>query len=114
MYLRTSGNALESARNLPDKNTATTFNTLQHTAAQCYRVAKNHKTPYLYTSFSAKEPCNWWLFCEDGPPTSGILCVFATLYTVQHLTNAATVDWRVIIKYSQTSARYYIQPTNSL
>jgi len=23
-----------------------------------YRVAKNHKMPYLYRSFSAKEPCN--------------------------------------------------------
>jgi len=28
------------------------------------RVAKMRRMPYLYMSFSAKEPCNWWLFCE--------------------------------------------------
>jgi len=29
-----------------------------------YRVAKTHRMPYLYRSFSAKEPYNRWLFCE--------------------------------------------------
>ena len=24
----------------------------------CYRVAKTHRMPYLYRSFSAKEPCD--------------------------------------------------------
>ena len=24
-----------------------------------YRVPKTRRMPYLYTSFSAKEPCNW-------------------------------------------------------
>ena len=45
-----------------------------------YSVAKTHRMPYLYRSFiSAKEPYNWWLFCEKWPATSGILWVFATL-----------------------------------
>jgi len=34
-----------------------------------YRVAKTHRMPYLYRSFSAKEPYNLWLFCEKGPAT---------------------------------------------
>ena len=29
-----------------------------------YRVAKTHRIPYLYRSFSAKEPYIQWLFCE--------------------------------------------------
>ena len=29
-----------------------------------YRVAKTHRMPYLYRSFSAKNPYNQWLFCE--------------------------------------------------
>ena len=28
-----------------------------------YRAAKTHRMPYLYRSFSAKEPYNLWLFC---------------------------------------------------
>jgi len=28
-----------------------------------YRVAKTHRVPYRYRSFSAKEPYIWWLFC---------------------------------------------------
>ena len=28
-----------------------------------YRVAKTHRMPYLYRSFSAKEPCDEWRFC---------------------------------------------------
>jgi len=32
-----------------------------------YRVAKMHRMPYLDTSFSAKEPYNWWLFCQKRP-----------------------------------------------
>jgi len=34
-----------------------------------YRVAKFHGMPYLYLSFSAKEHCNWWLFCGIWPAT---------------------------------------------
>ena len=29
-----------------------------------YRVAKTHWMPYRHGSFSAKEPYNYWLFCE--------------------------------------------------
>jgi len=29
-----------------------------------YRVAKTHRMPYLYRSFSAKDPYNQWLFRE--------------------------------------------------
>ena len=43
-----------------------------------YRVAKTHRMPYLYRSFSAKEPYNQWLFCEKRPEKD-ILRVFATL-----------------------------------
>ena len=28
-----------------------------------YRVSKTHRMPYFHGSFSAKEPCNSWLFC---------------------------------------------------
>jgi len=28
-----------------------------------YRVAKTYTMTYLYLLFSAKEPCNQWLFC---------------------------------------------------
>ena len=28
-----------------------------------YRVAKSRRMPYLYRSFSAKEPYNQWLIC---------------------------------------------------
>jgi len=45
-----------------------------------YRVAKTHRMPHLYRSFSAKEPCNQWLFCGKWPTSYGILWVFATLY----------------------------------
>jgi len=31
------------------------------------RVAKTHRMPYLYRSFSANEPYNLWLFCEKWP-----------------------------------------------
>ena len=45
--------------------------TLQQTVEQLcicpvrwpYRVAQSHRVPYLYRSFSAKEPHNQWLFC---------------------------------------------------
>jgi len=32
-----------------------------------YRVAKTHGMPYRYRLFSAKEPCNLWLFCRKWP-----------------------------------------------
>jgi len=35
--------------------------------AKYYRVAKPHKIPYLYRSFSAKEPYSLWLCCEKWP-----------------------------------------------
>ena len=31
---------------------------------QWFRVAKTHRMPYLYRSFSAQEPYDEWLFCE--------------------------------------------------
>ena len=34
-----------------------------------YRVPETHRMPYLYTSFSAKEPYNWWLFFKTWPAT---------------------------------------------
>jgi len=34
-----------------------------------HRVAKTHRMPHLYKSFSAQEPYNWWLFCETWPAT---------------------------------------------
>ena len=34
-----------------------------------YRVAKTHRMSYLHRSFSAKEPCNQWLFCGIRPAT---------------------------------------------
>ena len=34
-----------------------------------YRVTRMHRVPYLYRSFSAKEPYNWWLFCGRKPAT---------------------------------------------
>ena len=49
-----------------------------------YKAAKTQSMPYLYRSFSAKETCDQWLFCEKTPATEGILWVFATL---QHNTN---------------------------
>jgi len=45
-----------------------------------YRVAKRHSTPDLYRVLSGKEPCNQWLFCGKRPATSGMPCIFATLY----------------------------------
>jgi len=52
------------------------------------RVANTHRMPYLYMSFSAKEPCIQWLFCEKRSVTQGILCMYATLHLthlyVQH------------------------------
>ena len=45
-----------------------------------YRVAKTRRIPYLYLSFSAKEPYNSWLCCGKWPAPQGILWVFATLY----------------------------------
>jgi len=37
--------------------------------------------PYLYRTFSAKDPLNWWVFCGNWAATCDILWVFATLYT---------------------------------
>jgi len=34
-----------------------------------YRVAKTHRIPYLYRSFSAKEPYIQWLFCGKWSAT---------------------------------------------
>ena len=39
-----------------------------------YRAAKTHRMPYLYTSFSAKEPYNEWLFWRKGPATYKTSC----------------------------------------
>jgi len=46
------------------------------------RVAKTHRMPYLYKSFSVKEPYNSCLFCGKWPATQGVLWVFATLYSL--------------------------------
>jgi len=51
-----------------------------HEWLKSYRVAKTHRMPYLYRSFSAKEPYNYWLFCGTWPATQGILWVFVNLY----------------------------------
>ena len=42
----------------------------------CYRAAKTHEMPYLYRSFSTKEPYNQWLFYGKRPATQGILSIF--------------------------------------
>ena len=49
----------------------TCMNTYIHTftSKRGYRAAKIRKMPYLYRSFSAKEPYNWWLFCRKWPAT---------------------------------------------
>ena len=39
------------------RDPATHYYTLQNTATH-YRLAKNHRMPHLYRSFSAKEPYN--------------------------------------------------------
>ena len=39
------------------------------TGSDRYRVAKTHRMPYLYKSFSAKEPYNQWLFCGKRTAT---------------------------------------------
>ena len=46
-----------------------------------YRVVKTQRMPYLYRSFSTKEPYNHWLFCGKSLASEGILCIFAALYT---------------------------------
>ena len=38
----------------------------KHTISD-HRVAKTHWMPYIYRSFSSKEPYNQWLFCEKWP-----------------------------------------------
>ena len=45
-----------------------------------HRVVQSHRMPYLYGSFSAKEPYNQWLICGKQSMRSGILWVVATLY----------------------------------
>jgi len=35
----------------------------------CYRVAKTHRIPYLYRSFSAQVTYIWWLFCGKWSAT---------------------------------------------
>jgi len=50
-----------------------------------YRVAKTHRMPSVYRSFSAKESYIWWPFCEKRPSTQVILCIFATLYASSHI-----------------------------
>ena len=50
-----------------------------HKCARKYRVAKTHRMPYLYKSFSTKQPCTLWLFCRKRPATSGIPCIFAAV-----------------------------------
>jgi len=43
-------------------------------SAVCYRVAKTHRIPYLYRSFSAKSPIFsgsfWKMICNLGDPKS--------------------------------------------
>jgi len=43
-------------------------------------VAKTHQIPCRDGLFSAKEPYDYWLFCDKRLATSGILCIFYTLY----------------------------------
>ena len=62
---------------LGDKNTGETK------TLEMVQVVKTHRMPYLYRSFSAKEPCNQWLLCGKRPATWGILCIIATLYQME-------------------------------
>jgi len=57
-----------------------------------YWEAQNHRMPYIYRSFSAKEPWNWWLFCGKWPATSGILWFFATLHPRLHKMSTSQTD----------------------
>ena len=34
-----------------------------------FTISKDRTMPYLYQSFSAKEPYNQWLICGKRPPT---------------------------------------------
>jgi len=65
-----------------ERVTVTRCNTLQHAATRCNAAANyhilqhsmfasdwRHKMPYLYRSFSAKEPYEYWLFCGKRPAT---------------------------------------------
>ena len=45
-----------------------------------YRVAKTHRMPYLYRTFSAKSPIISGSFAKKWPATEGTLWVYATLY----------------------------------
>jgi hypothetical protein len=44
------------------------------------RHVSHMRMPYLYMSFSSKEPYYQWLFCRKWSATWSILWVFATLY----------------------------------
>jgi len=61
---------------------ATQFTTALARHPIYYRVAKMHRTPYLYRCPSAKETYNSWLFSAKRPATLGILCILATLYRI--------------------------------
>jgi len=62
-----------------------------------YRVATTHRMPYLYRSFSAKEPYNQWLF----PATSHILCIFATLYMIICYTTVVEVWMMFMVSFAK-------------
>ena len=67
-----------------------------------HRVAKTHRVPYLYRSFSAKEIYDCWLFCGKWPAIRGILWVFATLYPPPPISPPSTwthVFFAIVHKY---------------
>jgi len=48
---------------------ANIFPQMMSCLSTCYRVAKTHRMPNLYRSFSAKEPYIQWLFCRKWHAT---------------------------------------------
>jgi len=58
--------------------------------------------PYLYRSFSAKEPYNLWLFCDKSPATKGILWIFATMWS-RHVINVNEAGKRTLKTSTKTS-----------
>jgi len=63
------------------------------------------RMPYFNRSFSAKEPCNSWLFCANRPATEGIIRIFTTLYGP---------PWKNLLKKSSKFSLGTLQGTLSL
>jgi len=85
-----------------------------------YRVAKMRKMSYLYTSFSAKEPYNKWLFCRKWPASLYIgkhMVALSLCYTCIRISLSlsmraykyveCTYDWHYMWIYTHTHACIY-------